>query len=154
MRILPQFSRRAEPRPRHLAATMARVPLRIVMRRSIVAVGAVALLLLGCRAEVMKVPDPVVEHSHISVAACFACRDRETLTQALELRKSDREAFARLRTSGKIVPVGRGERVKLLATAENGKYAKIRLKKDPNDFWTLTEWLKPYDPDKDGPKAR
>ncbi len=44
--------------------------------------------------------------------------------------------------------------MKLLATAENGKYAKIQLKKDPNDFWTLTEWLKPYDPDKDGPKSR
>lgn len=126
-----------------------------LMRWRVVAVvGSVALLLLGCRAEVMKVPDPVIEHSHITVAACFACRDRETLTEALELRKSDREAFARLRTSGKIVPVGRGERLKLLATAENGKYAKVRLKKDPNDFWTLTEWLKPYDPDKDGPKAR
>lgn len=102
----------------------------------------------------MKVPDPVIEHSHITVAACFACRDRDTLIEALELRKSDREAFARMRSSGKIVPVGRGERLKLLATAENGKYAKVRLKKDPNDFWTLTEWLKPYDPDKDGPKAR
>ncbi len=139
---------------------MAGFPSGFMPRRSVAVVelvavaGSVALLMFGCRAEVMKVPDPVIEHSHITVAACFACRDRETLTQALDLRKSDREAFARLRTSGKIVPVGRGERLKLLATAENGKYAKVRLKKDPNDFWTLTEWLKPYDPDKDGPKAR
>ncbi len=153
MRILPQFLRGDEPQHRHRAATIGFLP-GAVLRCSIAAAGSVALLLLGCRAEVMEVPDRVVEHSHISVAACFACRDRETLTEALELRQSDREAFARLRTSGKIVPVGRGERVKLLATAENGKYAKIRLKKDPNDFWTLTEWLKPYDPDKDGPKPR
>lgn len=154
MRILPQLSRRAEPRDRQRAATTAGIPPGVVLRRSIAAVGSVALLLLGCRAEVMKVPDAVIEHSHISVAACFACRDRETLTEAIELRKTDREAFARLRTSGKIVPIGRGERVKLLATAEKGKYAKVRLKKDPNHFWTLTEWLKPYDPDKDGPKPR
>lgn len=120
---------------------------------SVVAVMATSGL-IGCRAEVMKVPEPVVEHTHIVTAACFACRDRETLTEALELRKTDREAFAKLRTSGKIIPVGRGERVKLLATAQDGTYAKIRLKKDPNDFWTLTQWLKPYDPEKAGPKTR
>lgn len=91
----------------------------------------------GCQLE-----GPPIDVVHVAAASCFASRDLATLKQALEAQKNDREAFAKMRSTSQIVPVRKNEPIKVVATAADGQYSKVRLRSDPNDFWMPSEWIK------------
>jgi hypothetical protein len=111
---------------------------------SLAVVSVLAALLLGCGGGGKKPAKKgaTKKGGYVAAGSCFACRDRDTLLEAAQARKNDRETFGKLLAGGKIVPVKSGLRIRVLEVEPDGKVVKVRLPGDENDFWTLAEWLK------------
>ena len=124
----------------------------MVDRLRILALLLLAFVALGCRPKTLDLPPAEVEY--IAAVPCFACRDLPTLKTALDARKDDRETFNKMRTESKVIPIGKNAKIKIVGRAEKGKYAKVHLKEDKNDFWMLSEWIKEWDPEKEKEKEK